>query len=76
MLVVVSSILGLLLLGCIVVGLSELDPQSQLWQLVKSVPGLVQRALAGAWLAWLLASGILMRRWKETSGAVAHSPRY
>jgi hypothetical membrane protein len=64
MLVAVSYVLGLLVLGCVVVGLSELSPQSQLWQLVKSVPGLVQRSLAGAWLTWLFVSGVLMRRWK------------
>lgn len=63
-LIVVSYVLGLLVLGCIVVGLSELYPQSQLWQLVKFVPGLVQRSLAGVWLTWLFVSGILMRRWK------------
>lgn len=74
-LIVVSYVLGLLVLGCVIVGLSELYPQSQLWQLVKSVPGLVQRSLAGAWLAWLFASGILMRRWESTLGAMPHSPR-
>jgi len=39
-LVVVSYVLGFLVLVSIIVGLSELYPQSQLWQLVKSVPGL------------------------------------
>jgi hypothetical membrane protein len=73
-LIVVSYVLGLLLLGCIIVNLSELYPQSQLWQLVKSVPGLVQRSLAGTWLAWLFFSGILMRRWEATLGAAQHSP--
>jgi len=63
-LVVVSSVLGFLILGSIITGLSELVPQSQLWQLVKSVPGLVQRSLAAAWLAWLFVSGILLRRWE------------
>lgn len=62
-LVVVSCTLGLLVLGSIITSLSELYPQSQLWQLVKSAPGLVQRSLAATWLAWLLVSGLLMRRW-------------
>jgi hypothetical protein len=53
-LVVASYVLGFLVLGSLIVGLSELDPQSQLWQLVKSGPGLVQRSLAAAWLTWLL----------------------
>ncbi len=66
-LVVVSSVLGLIILGAIVVGLSELSPQSQLWQLVQSVPGLVQRALAAAWLTWLFVSGILMVRSERRS---------
>ena len=60
-LVVVSSVLGLIVLLSIAVSLSELDPGSQLWQLVRSVPGLVQRALAAAWLTWLFVSGILLR---------------
>jgi hypothetical membrane protein len=63
-LVVVSYVLGFLVLGSIIVGLSELCPQSQLWQLVKSVPGLVQRSLVAAWLPWLFVSGIIMRRWQ------------
>ena len=66
-LIVVSYILGFLVLGSIIVGLSEFYPQSQLWQLVKSVPGLVQRSLAAAWLAWLFVSGTLMRRWESVS---------
>ena len=61
-LVVVSAILGLIVLGSIATALSELDPQSALWQLVKSTPGLVQRALAAAWLTWLVVSGTLSRR--------------
>jgi hypothetical membrane protein len=61
-LVVVSCVLGLFVLGSIFVSLSELYPQSPVWRLVKSVPGLVQRSLAGGWLAWLFVSGILMRR--------------
>ena len=64
-LAVVSTVLGLIVLGAIVTSLSELTPQSYLWQLVQSVPGLVQRALAGAWLTWLVATGIMMRRWQE-----------
>jgi hypothetical membrane protein len=61
-LVVVSTVLGLAVLGAIVTSLSELYPQSHLWRLVQSVPGLVQRALAGAWLTWLVVAGLMMRR--------------
>lgn len=64
-LTVLSSVLGLIVLAAIIVALSELFPQSPLWQLVKSAPGLVQRVLAGGWLAWLFAAGLLMRRWQS-----------
>jgi len=73
-LIVVSYILGFLVLGSIIVGLSELYPQSQLWQLVKSVPGLVQRSLAAAWLAWLVVSGFLMRQWDKDAPRIASRP--
>jgi hypothetical membrane protein len=66
-LVVVSYVLGFLVLASIIVGLSELFPQLHLWQLVESVPGLVQRSLAVTWLMWLIVSGLLMRRWESGS---------
>jgi hypothetical membrane protein len=67
-LVAVSYILGFIVLGAIIANLSELYPQSLIWQSMKSVPGLVQRSLAGTWLIWLFVSGILMRRWARDSG--------
>ncbi len=61
-LIVVSFVLGALVLGSLVLNLSELFPQSALWQLVRSYPGLGQRLLVAVWLAWLVAAGLLMRR--------------
>lgn len=61
-LIVISYLLGLVVLGAIVLGLSELFPQLGLWQLMSPFPGLVQRLLVAAWLPWLAAAGIIIRR--------------
>jgi hypothetical membrane protein len=61
-LIVISCLLGLMVLGSIVLNLSELFPQSALWQLVEPYPGLAQRLLVAVWLAWLVAAGAMMRR--------------
>ncbi|HWY65216.1 MAG TPA: DUF998 domain-containing protein [Rhizomicrobium sp.] len=61
-LVVVSFVLGALVLGSLVLNLSELFPQSALWQLLSPYPGLGQRLLVAVWLAWLVTAGLLMRR--------------
>ena len=61
-LVVTSTVLGLMVLGTIVLNLSELFPRSALWQLVSPYPGLGQRLLVAVWLAWLVAAGVMMRR--------------
>lgn len=61
-LIVISYLLGLVVLGAIILGLSELVPESDLWRLVSPYPGLVQRLLVAAWLPWLAAAGIMMRR--------------
>jgi hypothetical membrane protein len=61
-LIIISYVLGLMVLGSIVLNLSELLPQSALWQLVRPYPGLAQRFLVAVWLAWLIAAGVVMRR--------------
>lgn len=69
-LIVFSYLLGLIVLAAIVLGLSELFPQSGLWQLVSPYPGLVQRLLVAAWLPWLIASGAIMRRQHRLDAAL------
>jgi hypothetical membrane protein len=61
-LILISYVLGLMVLGSIVLNLSELFPQSALWQLVSDYPGLGQRLLVAVWLAWLTTAGVMMRR--------------
>jgi hypothetical membrane protein len=63
-LVVVSFVLGAMVLGSLVLNLSELFPQSALWQLLSPYPGLGQRLLVAVWLAWLMTASLLMRREK------------
>jgi hypothetical membrane protein len=61
-LTVISWILGLLVLAALILNLSELVPQSALWQLVEPYPGLAQRVFVAVWLTWLIAAGVTMRR--------------
>jgi hypothetical membrane protein len=61
-LVVISFVLGAMVLGSLILNLSELFPQSALWQLVAPYPGLGQRLLVAVWLAWLVTTGLMMRR--------------
>jgi len=60
--IVISYVLGSMVLGTIVLNLSELFPQSALWQLVSPYPGLPQRLHVTVWLAWLITAGVMMRR--------------
>jgi hypothetical membrane protein len=64
-LIAVSTVVGLIVLGTIVLNLSELFPQSALWQAVEPWPGLPQRLHVAAWLTWLSAAGLMMRRQQE-----------
>jgi hypothetical membrane protein len=61
-LVVTSLVLGTIVLGSLILNLSELLPQSALWRMLSPYPGLGQRLLVAAWLAWLITAGLLMRR--------------
>jgi len=63
-LIVVSWCLGLLVFAMLVLNLSELFPQSALWRLIEPYPGMAQRLFVAPWLAWLVASGLVMRRAK------------
>jgi hypothetical protein len=61
-LIVISCLLGLVVLGATVLGLSELFPQLGLWQLVSRYPGFVQRVPVAGWLPWFIAAGATLRR--------------
>jgi hypothetical membrane protein len=61
-LITISWSLGLLVLAMLILNLSELFPESALWQLVKPYPGVAQRLFVTVWLVWLIAAGLMMRQ--------------
>jgi len=60
--VAISFGLGLLVFATLILNLSELFPQSALWQLEEPYPGLAQRLFVVVWLTWLVVAGVAMRR--------------
>ena len=68
-LVAFSWIVFAMICFAIVLNLSSIDPAGGLWQHVRPVIGIAQRALFGAWFVWCACAGpALFRRW---SGAAA-----
>jgi len=59
-LVTFSWLMFLAIWIAIVLNLESLDPGGLLWQHVKPVIGIAQRALFGAWFVWCAGSGLLL----------------
>ena len=61
-LVAVSWIAFALVWICMGLNMAGLAPHSRLWAMVGPVIGIAQRALFASWFGWLVAAGLLLRR--------------